>query len=119
VSDRATSEANQETYLAYLPLAHILEFAAEMSMLVHGAKMGFSCPKTIGSAGALRLLPDGSFNTLPTGFGTMPPGGIQEFAPTVMAAVPKIWDILKKGVEDAVGKGSGTKQALFQVRTIL
>jgi long-chain acyl-CoA synthetase len=31
-----------------------------------------------------------------------------------MAAVPKIWDILKKGVEDSVGKGSGATQALFQ-----
>ena len=49
-----------------------------------------------------------------TGFGNAPPGGIQEFAPTVMAAVPKIWDILKKGVEDAVGKGSGVKMAVFQ-----
>ena len=62
MSDRATSEANQETYLAYLPLAHILEFAAEMSMLVHGAKMGYSDPKTLSSAGALRQMPDGSLN---------------------------------------------------------
>jgi len=114
-SVRATCETDQETYLAYLPAAHILEFAAEMSMLTHGAKMGYSDPKTIASAGALRLMPDGiTLNSVPTGFGNYPPGGIQEFAPTVMAAVPKIWDILKKGVEDSVGKGSGVTQALFQ-----
>jgi len=40
ISARATTQANQETYLAYLPAAHILEFAAEMSMLTHGAKVG-------------------------------------------------------------------------------
>jgi hypothetical protein len=49
-------------------------------------------------------LSKGSLNGEPTGFGNMPPGGIQEFAPTAMAAVPKIWDILKKGVEDAIGR---------------
>ena len=50
-----------------------------------------------------RYLLAGSFNREPSGFGKSPPGGIQEFGPTVMAAVPKIWDILKKGVEDNVG----------------
>jgi len=114
LSPRATNEYDQETYLAYLPAAHILEFAAEMSMLVHGAKLGYSCPKTISSTGAFRLMPDGSLNNKPTGFGNCPPGGIQEFAPTCMAAVPKIWDILKKGVEDQIGKAGGVMQTIFQ-----
>jgi hypothetical protein len=30
ISRRATSPAQQETYLAYLPSAHILEFSAEV-----------------------------------------------------------------------------------------
>jgi long-chain acyl-CoA synthetase len=114
VGNRATNEFDQETYLAYLPAAHILEFAAEMSMLVHGAKIGYSDPKTIGSTGAFRLMPDGSLNSKPTGYGNRPPGGIQEFAPTVMAAVPKIWDILKKGVEDSIGKSGGVMRTIFQ-----
>jgi long-chain acyl-CoA synthetase len=42
LSSRATGDADQETYLAYLPAAHILEFAAEMSMLAHGACMGYA-----------------------------------------------------------------------------
>jgi len=113
-SKRATSQCTQEIYLAYLPLAHILEFSAEISMLVHGAKLGYSDPKTIASAGAYRLLDDGTLNGEPTGFGNNPPGGIQEFAPTLMAAVPKIWDILKKGVEDKIGKGSGVVKTIFQ-----
>ena len=109
ISKRASTSSTQETYLAYLPAAHILEFAAEMSMLVHGAKLGFSDPKTIASAGAYRLRADGSLNGDPTGFGQEPPGGIQEFAPTVMAAVPKIWDILKKGVEAKLGSDDTPK----------
>jgi long-chain acyl-CoA synthetase len=57
-----TSASFQETYLAYLPAAHILEFAVETSMLVFGAAVGYSDPKTISSKGAFRKLPDGSLN---------------------------------------------------------
>jgi long-chain acyl-CoA synthetase len=45
----------------------------------------------------------------------MAPGGIQCFRPTFMAAVPKIWDILKKGVEDGVGKKSPVLQGLIHL----
>ena len=82
-------------------------------MLVFGAAVGYSDPKTISSKGAVRVMPDGSLNGEPTGYGNYPPGGIQEFAPTFMAAVPKIWDILKKGVESVVGKGSPVVKTLF------
>jgi long-chain acyl-CoA synthetase len=107
------SPKGQETYLAYLPAAHILEFSAECAMLCNGAALGFSDPKTISSKGAVRKMPDGSLNLEPTGFGNHPPGGIQEFAPTLMAAVPKIWDILKKGVESVIAKQSPVVKALW------
>jgi long-chain acyl-CoA synthetase len=108
-----TSASFQETYLAYLPAAHILEFAVETGLLVFGAAVGYSDPKTISSQGAIRKMPDGTLNRSPTGFGKYPPGGIQEFGPTIMAAVPKIWDILKKGVESAIGQQSPVVQSLF------
>lgn len=104
----------QETYLAYLPLAHILEFCAECFTLSFGSAVGYSDTKTISSKGAARQRPDGTINRDASGFGNFPPGGIQEFAPTVMAAVPKIWDILKKGVEGGVGAKSGIIQFIFQ-----
>merc|ERR1712072_382216 len=47
--------------------------------------------------------------------GGFAPGAIQEFAPTCMAAVPKIWDILKKGIEDKIGSGSPVVRFLFDV----
>ena len=110
----------QETYLAYLPAAHILELCAEFAMFVFGAKIGYCDPKTISSKGAVRRKPDGSLSTVALssyveGEDNFAPGGIQEFRPTFMAAVPKIWDILKKGVEDGVGKKSATVQGLFNL----
>ena len=38
-------------------------------------------------------------------FHNFAPGGIQCFRPTFMVAVPKIWDILKKGVEARAQRG--------------
>lgn len=103
---------DQEHYIAYLPAAHILELTAELSMVCLGASVGFACPKTISSKGACRQCPNGDVNMLP-GY-PYPPGGIQEFRPTLMAAVPKIWDIMKKGVEEKLTTESSIKKFLVQ-----
>lgn len=110
---KRTPTRKQETYLAYLPAAHILEFAVECGCLYQGFAFGFSDPKTISSKGARRLMSDGSLNGEATGYGNYPPGGIQEFAPTIMAAVPKIWDILKKGVEAVIATQSPLIKSLW------
>lgn len=103
----------QEFYLAYLPAAHILEFGAEIAMTSAGASIGYACPKSISSKGAVRKLDDGTINSTP---GTEnPPGAIQEYRPTVMAAVPIIWDTLKKGAEEEIGKRGAVVKFLFQV----
>ena len=36
-----------DTYLAFLPLAHVLELLCECAMLVHGVKIGYSTPNTL------------------------------------------------------------------------
>ena len=79
---------SRETYLGYLPAAHILELVAEHAMTAMGAAIGFADPRTISSKGACRQRPDGSINTQPEY--PHPPGAIQEFRPTVLAGVPKV-----------------------------
>lgn len=103
---------SDETYLAYLPAAHIMELVLQSTCLACGFRLGFCCPKTISSKGACRERPDGSVNTAP-GY-PYPPGGIQEFQPSIMGAVPKVWDLMKKSVEEVVGKGSPLKKWIFQ-----
>lgn len=44
----------------------------------------------------------------------MAPGGLQSFRPTLLVAVPKIWDILKKGVEDGLSKKPGIIRSFVQ-----
>ena len=59
-------------YAAFLPLAHILELAAETAMLCLGAALGYCDPRTLTLSGA------------------EPRGALEEFRPTAMAAVPKV-----------------------------
>jgi long-chain acyl-CoA synthetase len=101
----------KEVYIAYLPAAHILELVAEIGMLSFGAAIGYADPRSIASAGACKYH-DGKTHHAPDL--NMPPGAIQEFKPTVMVAVPKIWDILKKAVEEQMAKGSPVLRCLFE-----
>jgi len=91
----------EETYLAYLPAAHILELCAELAMLSLGAAIGFADVRSLVS-NVIRQCPDGTENDQPTY--PYPPGAVMEFRPTCMVGVPLIWDTIKKGVEDKVGK---------------
>jgi long-chain acyl-CoA synthetase len=85
-----------EMYLGYLPLAHILELMAELSMIGVGAAIGYADPKTL------------------TTSGSYPIGALEAFSPTLMAGVPKIWDVIKKGVEAKVAQGSDVAKFIFK-----
>ena len=37
----------KDTYIAYLPLAHVLEMTAEISCLTYGCRIGYSSPQTL------------------------------------------------------------------------
>jgi len=98
-------------YVNYLPMAHILALCAEFVMAWNGSAVGYADPKSISSKGACRQRPDGTVNELPAY--PFPPGAIQEFKPCFFVAVPKIWDILKKSVEEKVGGMGPVIQHIF------
>jgi len=68
-------------YLAYLPLAHIMELAVEVSMFATGAKVGFGSPGTLTPTGVKMQQ-------------TKPPqiGDAAMLAPTVFVAAPAVLD---------------------------
>lgn len=37
----------QDTYIGYLPLAHVLELTAEISCITYGCRVGYSSPQTL------------------------------------------------------------------------
>lgn len=88
-----------ETYIAYLPLAHILELAAEMYFYGCGNQIGYTDPK---------CLSPGPEKCYPT-------GGLEEFKPTLMAGVPKVWETIKRGAEIKLSKSGPVVSFLFNV----
>lgn len=83
-----------DVFLAYLPLAHIFELTGEMSCFGLGCCMCYADPKTLTATGAY------------------PVGALEQYKPTLMVAVPKIWDVIKKGVQAKIGGESKVKQYL-------
>ena len=84
----------EEVYLAYLPLAHIMELMAECVMISKGCALCFADPKSLTATGAY------------------PIGALEVYSPTVMVAVPKIWDVISKGIKTKVAAESPIKQEL-------
>lgn len=92
-----------DVYLGYLPLAHIMELMAELGCIALGCTICYADPKTLTTKGAY------------------PVGALEQYSPHCMVGVPKIWDVIKKGVEAKVSHSSPVAkflvQTAFQART--
>nr|CAB3463186.1 unnamed protein product [Digitaria exilis] len=91
----------KDIYLAYLPLAHILELAAEALMAAVGACIGYGSPLT---------LTDTSSKIKK---GTL--GDASALKPTLMTAVPAILDRVRDGVRKKVDAKGGVAKKLFDI----
>ncbi|KAJ3257244.1 long-chain fatty acid-CoA ligase [Boothiomyces macroporosus] len=86
----------QDTYLAYLPLAHVLEFLVETLCMYTGVTIGYGSPKTLTDASVRNCK-----------------GDIRELRPTVMAGVPSVWETIKKGIMAKLNSQSPFVKFLF------
>ncbi|KAL8482167.1 hypothetical protein ACS0TY_028358 [Phlomoides rotata] len=92
---------NQDVYLAYLPLAHVMELVAENVMAAMGTCLGYGSPLT---------LTDTS-NKVMTGT----KGDATVLRPTLMPAVPAILDRVRDGVSKKVGAAGGLSKKIFDL----
>lgn len=92
---------SNDVYLAYLPLAHILELAAENVMAAVGSAIGYGSPLT---------LTDTS-NKIKKGT----KGDATVLSPTLMTAVPAILDRVRDGVLKKVNSTGGLSKRLFDL----
>ncbi|KAK8546723.1 hypothetical protein V6N12_027493 [Hibiscus sabdariffa] len=88
-----------DVYMAYLPLAHVLELAAESVMLSAGCAVGYGSPLTLTDASSKIMK------------GTK--GDASVLKPTLMAAVPAILDRVRDGVLKKVEDKGGLAKKLF------
>ena len=91
-----------DSYLAYLPLAHILEFMIEQMCIFNGIALGY---------GGVRTLSDTSVRNCK--------GDIRELRPTMMAGVPTVWETIRKGVAVKMESMSSLKKAVFGLASTL
>mmetsp|Transcript_16179 Transcript_16179/g.21262 ORF Transcript_16179/g.21262 Transcript_16179/m.21262 type:complete len:719 (-) Transcript_16179:183-2339(-) len=87
-------------YLAYLPLAHILELTAETCLLGAGAAVGYGSTKTVTDSSVCMDVGKSR-------------GDAPQLRPTLMAAVPIIMDKIRAGVTKKVKEMGGLKAKLF------
>jgi long-subunit acyl-CoA synthetase (AMP-forming) len=90
---------NESVYLAYLPLAHIMELAVEVGCFANGAKVGYGSPGTIAGT-SIKMLQ------------TKKPqvGDAAACAPTVFVAAPAVLDKLLIAIKAKFAAAPGCLQ---------
>uniref|UniRef100_A0A8C4Q264 long-chain-fatty-acid--CoA ligase n=1 Tax=Eptatretus burgeri TaxID=7764 RepID=A0A8C4Q264_EPTBU len=91
----------KDTYVGYLPLAHVLELGAELSCLSHGCCIGYSSPLTLSDQSS--KIKKGS------------KGDVTVLKPTLMAAVPEILDRISKAVMNKVSRMGTVQRTIFKL----
>lgn len=85
-----------DAYLAYLPLAHILEYVVELALFMMGMKTGY---------GRVKTLTDASVRNCK--------GDIVAFRPTILVGVPQVWETIRKGILTKVNASGSLKKSVF------
>lgn len=88
--------SDEDSMLAYLPLAHILEFVVECFVLYRGITIGYGRVKTLTATSVRNSESD-----------------LIAFAPTLMVGVPAVWELIRKGILAKVNQSGSLKQRLF------
>lgn len=91
-----------DTYIAYLPLAHIMELMVEMAVMCAGSRMGYGHAKTLTSSSPF-IHPANAENS-----------DLLALRPTFMVAVPAILDLIKTGLTVKLQKEAGLKGKLLR-----
>lgn len=108
--------SSDDSYIAFLPLAHVLEMLAEHVMMIMGIKIGYSSPNTLTGSNPYPLRDVESCIGFFQDRGTMIKSGDKGDAtllqPTVMATVPLILDRIYKGIKNSLKEKSLLAQRL-------
>lgn len=90
-----------DVFVAFLPLAHILELICELFCIFNGATLGYSSPITITDTS--------------TGIKRNEKGDLKVLEPTIMAGVPIVLERIMKAVFEKVGQSGWFKENLFKI----
>ena len=97
----AITPTSEDLYIAYLPLAHVLELIGESMMIMLGVAIGYSGPNTLTDKSTM-IKRGGK-------------GDESLLKPTVMFCVPLILDRIYKGVTEQIRRKSSLVQELVNM----
>ena len=100
--------SSTDRYIAYLPLAHILELLAELTLYSRGASVGYATKDTL-VASSQRIPVADEENDVPLVKGD---GAVLQ--PTVMAAVPAIMEKIRRGISAKIAAKGPVVSWLFK-----
>ncbi|GAA5842143.1 hypothetical protein JCM11251_006538 [Rhodosporidiobolus azoricus] len=83
-------------FIAFLPLAHIFEFAVELTVLYVGVPMGYGMIKTLSDTSVRNCV-----------------GDIRAWQPTLMVGVPAVWEQIRKGILSKASSSGALKNHIF------
>ncbi|KAI8974355.1 hypothetical protein BDB01DRAFT_807139 [Pilobolus umbonatus] len=86
-----------ESMIAYLPLAHVLEFLVENLCIYWGVTLGYATVRTLTDLNVRNCQ-----------------GDIKEFRPTLMTGVPQVWESIRKGILAKIDLMPPTTKNIFQ-----
>lgn len=89
----------KDMYIAYLPLAHVLELLSECTMLLLGVPIGYSSPNTM--------------TNLSTAIKRGQVGDAALLSPTIMCTVPLILDRIYKNISEGANKKGNVFKKVF------
>lgn len=97
-----------ERLVGYLPLAHIFEMQMEYFSFGWGGTIGYADPKSLtgGTGKCMMQTPAGDLE---------PRGALEEYGPTALGAVPKVWEVIMSGAKAKVAAGGADKEFLFDL----
>ncbi|PVF94705.1 acetyl-CoA synthetase-like protein [Serendipita vermifera] len=90
--------SEEDSFLAFLPSAHILEYIVEMVLQFAGVRIGYGRIKTLTDMSVRECL-----------------GDLREFKPTIMIGVPAIWETIRKGIITKVNRMGSWKKSMFGI----
>jgi len=91
---------HETVYLAYLPLAHIMEMIAEITLIMLGACLGYGSPHTLTETGVKLKRPESE-------------GDAVLLRPTFMVFAPAVFDKVYKGVLKKLESKGSVAKSLF------
>ncbi|CED83926.1 Acyl-CoA synthetase [Phaffia rhodozyma] len=92
----------EDTFLAFLPLSHVLELLVELTFYTKGTPVGYGSPKTLTDASVRNCQ-----------------GDLKAFQPSIIVGVPAVFETIRKGIVGKINAAGAVTKTVFNAALAL